>query len=247
MRSITKLSLVYLIFFAGMIFVNYSVGSQVGTVANQDPALIQPAGYAFSIWGLIYLLLLVWIIKGFFTKGAKVELYKKLSFILPLNFILNSLWIITFTQQMILLSTIIIILLLLSLVWIYQNVHNDPTSNSWDYAPFSVYTGWVSLASIVNVFTYVERSDMFSFFGIGEVGWTLIAIIGISLVAISILLFQQDLLYPLVLIWTFIAIMLNVQQNTLHWTLIGCTVIVSAFIVYSLFKQIRRRKQRIFS
>ncbi len=230
-----------------MIFINYSVGSQVGQVANQDPALIQPAGYAFSIWGLIYLLLFVWIIKGFFTFEPKANLYKELKYILPLNFVLNSIWIVTFTQQMILGSTIVILLLLFSLVWIYRKVHQHPASNTWDYAPFSIYTGWVSLASIVNIFTYVERSEMLSFIGLGEVGWTLAAIIGISLVAISLLLLQRDTLYPLVLIWTFIAILINVQQNTLHWTLISSITIVSIIILYSVFSTLRKRRNRIFS
>ncbi|MFD1174572.1 tryptophan-rich sensory protein [Oceanobacillus picturae] len=242
-----KISLIYLLFFSGMIFVNYSVGSQVGQVANQDPALIQPAGYAFSIWGLIYLLLFVWIIKGFFARDPKADLYRELRFMIPLNFVLNSLWIITFTQQMILLSAGIIILLLLSLVGIYQKVHRHKTSNTCDYAPFSIYTGWVSLASIVNVFTYVERSNALSFIGIGEAGWTLVAVLGISLVAISIILYQRDLFYPLVLIWTFSAIIINLQSNALQWVLIGCIIIVSAFILYSLFTRLKRRRYRIFS
>lgn len=59
MAKTKKWSIGYLIAYALMIFLNYSSATNVGAVADQEQAIIQPAGFAFSIWGLIYILLFI--------------------------------------------------------------------------------------------------------------------------------------------------------------------------------------------
>ena len=64
----------YLIAFIVMIFLNYWSGTNVGSVADANQAIIQPAGFTFSIWGLIYVLLFAWIIKLFFSGDGPSEI-----------------------------------------------------------------------------------------------------------------------------------------------------------------------------
>lgn len=65
MNQSKKLGIVYLITFAIMIFLNYWSATNVGNVADANQPLLQPAGFAFSIWGFIYFLLFIWIIRAF--------------------------------------------------------------------------------------------------------------------------------------------------------------------------------------
>src|SRR6476620_9067972 len=159
-----------------MIVTNYMSATNVGTVANQDQALIQPAGFAFSIWGIIYFLLFIWIMRIFFVNRWSGEIYTRIGYWLPANFLLNGLWIIAFTQEWVFLSVIIIIGLLLTLIVIYFKI-NRLDFRWYDRLPFSIYLGWVSVATIVNVFTWFVQSDTTTFLGLSEVPWTIIMLL----------------------------------------------------------------------
>ena len=98
-----------------MIGMNYIIGMSgldVRDVANNNEAIVQPAGYAFSIWGLIYLLVFVWIINLFFSKKDKSTITARLTFWPIANFLLNGAWIFAFTQEWVFVSVLIIVALL---------------------------------------------------------------------------------------------------------------------------------------
>ncbi|SHH26653.1 tryptophan-rich sensory protein [Virgibacillus chiguensis] len=240
MKTSKYIIMMYLIFFAMMVGINYFAGSNVGQIANQYETLIQPAGYAFAIWGVIYLFLFIWIIRGFFIQGDKATLYKEFQFVLPINFVLNSLWILTFTRDNILLSTIIILLLLGTLIWMYRVVWTISFSRLLDRIPFSIYFGWVSLASVVNLFTYAKSEGITSFLGLSEFICTVIVILLVTGIAARITLRNQDLFLPLVYIWTFIAIYVKDQQQLLQFTLLLCCLVL---VVCFVFIAIRKMKK----
>lgn len=238
----SRIAIVNLIFFIGMIAINYYAGSNVGKIANEKSALIQPAGYAFSIWLLIFFLLFLWVIKGFFVRGKKVSVYIDTQKLIPLNFLLNGAWILAFTQEKILLSTVIIILLLLSTLFIYSKIKQNVNKGLFDLVPFSIYLGWVSVATIVNVVTYFVRNDIDAFLGIGELGWTLILLIFACILAVSFSLVNQDALYTLVFIWSYIAIYVKDQDNLINIVLLVCIIIMSLTVLYVIFSKVSRNK-----
>jgi len=87
-----RIAIVNLIFFIVMIAINYYAGSNVRIIANEISALIQPAGYAFSIWILIFFLLFLWVVKGFFVRSKKASVYIDTQRLIPINFLLNGAW-----------------------------------------------------------------------------------------------------------------------------------------------------------
>jgi hypothetical protein len=95
---------------------------QCGRGANNNETIVQPAGFSFSIWGLIYILLFIWIIKAFFAKTWEESVASRLEFCPIVNFMLNALWIIVFTQQRIFDSVIVIIALLYTLAEMYTTL-----------------------------------------------------------------------------------------------------------------------------
>jgi len=195
----------YFIAFVIMIIMNYTAGSSVGNVADENPTIIQPAGFAFAIWGLIYVLIFIWMIKLLFSKGDKPPIAERLKYWPIINFILNGLWIVAFTQQWMIISTIVILALLFTLFKMHTIISAE-LYHWYDRLPFSIYFGWVTIASIVNIFTAFSNYNIESFLGMSELTWTIIAIIAAAFIGIFIARFFNDWLYPLVLIWPFFGI-----------------------------------------
>lgn len=223
MRGHRGLALIYLLFFGIMIFMNYTVGTDVSGVADANETIIQPAGFAFSIWGIIYLLLFLWIIRMLTVKNTIDAIQMRLQLLPIINFLLNGAWIIAFAFEAVLISTIIIVLLWVSIFAMYQIVSKE--NYHWlDRLPLSMYLGWVSLATVVNVFTLVDATNFTYPANLDEM---LVTTLVIGVVTICIIFFSManhDWVIPIVGIWTYTAILVDVAQPDLPLTLV---VIVS--------------------
>src|SRR5690606_15139615 len=98
-----------LIFFFIMIVINYVKQPEISAIAQVDKPIIQPAGFTFSIWTVIYIWILAWLILSFFKSSPTARLYETLKYLLPLNFTFNALWVISFTAEQFLLSCMFIV------------------------------------------------------------------------------------------------------------------------------------------
>lgn len=232
-------AVIYLIGFSVMIFLNYWSAVNVGIVADENQAVIQPAGFAFSIWGLIYILLFIWIIKVFFSETGAVTV-KRLHIWPLINFLLNGLWILVFTAGWILLSSAVIILLLVTLIKMYTETSNQDY-HWFDRLPFSVYFGWVTAASVVNIFTLLVSYNQEMFLGIPEISWTLLAVLLITVLTVYIGFQFRDWLYPLVIVWTYSGIYI---ENDNMYPLLDIILILSiaVMIVLVLFEGVKKVK-----
>ncbi|TDM12488.1 tryptophan-rich sensory protein [Macrococcus bovicus] len=236
--------LIYVIVFIGTLIMNYLTSMNVGRVANQDQALIQPAGYAFSIWSLIYLLIIIWIIRLFFDQQQDYGLTQgeNLTFWPILNFILNGLWIYVFTKNWKLASVIVIIALLLTLVIIYRKIsqyHNDP----FDRVVFGIYFAWVTVATIVNIFTYVKSLNVSNVLGMSELTWTWVMLIVATALCLYIAFKYHDFLYPLVFVWAFAAIYFENQNSLLLMVLIGCMIVQVITAITVLIRNLKNSQK----
>lgn len=236
-----QLGIIYTVTFLLMIFVNYITATDVGMVADEDPALIQPAGYVFSIWGIIYLLLFIWIIRLFFTKNDRNRVYESLRYWPIANFVLNGLWIIAFTQEWYLASVIIIIALLITLFVIYKYISH--VSSYWfDRLPFSIYFGWGTVATIVNIVTWVKEMGIEEVLGFDEYQWTLALLIIGTMIAVFVSLVHRDWLYPLVFAWAYTGIILE-NDYQLFWLTFVCGAGILFHLLVSAYTGIKRLQQ----
>ena len=233
-----KWSIAYFVAFLIMIFLNYWSATNVGGVANNNQAIIQPAGFAFSIWGLIYVLLLIWIIKVFFSKTWEGSIAYRIKYWPIVNFLLNGLWIVVFTQQMIFLSVLVIIALLYTLAEMYSTI--TETGYDWfDRLPISIYFGWVTVATIVNIFTLAVNNNVETILGMNELPWTIIILIVATLIGGIIALYFKDWLYPLVFIWPYIGIYI---ENNSNYGSLNIVIILSslALLIVAVFVGIKK-------
>src|SRR5699024_11025982 len=138
MSKFNRLPVYYLALFIVMIIINFIASGDVSDVANKYDTLMQPSGYAFSIWGVIYLGLLFWIIRMLVVKNSRDKIQISLQWIPALNFVLNSIWIIVFTQEWLFASVLVIVTLWLTIIWMYLEVNRH--DYHWlDRLPLSLY------------------------------------------------------------------------------------------------------------
>lgn len=140
---------------------------------NKDlQPLFNPAPYSFSIWIIIYIALFIWIIKGFFAKEKIKEMYIKISLWFIVCMILNGATVLIPTTF----SMITIICALITSIVIYNIVDNFNIAKRYRI-PFSLLSGWLSVATIVNISKFLRNMGIINILGIGEVGWTNIILV----------------------------------------------------------------------
>ncbi len=229
-------------------------GKTTGEIAAQYPNLFVPENLTFAIWGLIYLMLLGFVIyqgKGFFQKGeSPSELVEKIGYSFILSSVLNSAWILAWHYEKVFLSVLIMILLLLTLIKIYLNLEiglpsqdNPKTMKErfFSEVPFSIYLGWISIATIANITTWLVSIN-WNRFGLSELFWTIVVIFLGTILALLFLQKRNDIFYSLVVIWAFIGIIIKRSEGLtnhsliLIFTLVFCIGIILIKIFHVLKK-----------
>jgi tryptophan-rich sensory protein len=125
-------------------------------LSMQYQIFLTPSGYVFSIWGLIYLGLAAYIISQALPQRLSDPRLRALDLPFALSCLCNMSWLIVWHYQYITLSMCLMLGLLGSLIWSYLLLdrigdHSDEASHWFVEQTFSVYLGWVSLATMLNV------------------------------------------------------------------------------------------------
>jgi hypothetical protein len=182
-----------------------------GQISAFYPNYFVPAGFTFSIWGIIYLLLINYTISyTYFTvlsdKFPKVAAY--LSVINKWFWVtcfLNASWILAWHYLWIWTSVLIMLLFLSTLIYIFikgkekENLLNK-TQSFLLYTPFLVYLGWISVATIANITALLVKID-WNGFGISPVTWSLLMMITATILAIYFIWVERTTSYSLVIMW----------------------------------------------
>jgi hypothetical protein len=128
----------------------YLGGIDTGAVSDKYPTRLSPADYAFSIWGLIYLGLIVFSIYQSLPSNAKR--FRSVRTIYILNCAANCAWLYFWHQEMMLICTAIIFLMLGTLAFINVKLQiTDSLEEFWlAKFPFGLYFGWITVATILN-------------------------------------------------------------------------------------------------
>jgi len=222
-----------------------------GELSDQYPNLFVPAGLTFSIWGLIYILLAIFVV---YSTISALKVDTKRSFInnIGILFFLTCLanigWIFAWHYEILPLSMILIILLLTCLIAIYLrlSIGRSDAANKEKYLvhlPFSVYLGWITIATIANATALLVDAN-WNTFGLGEQFWAVsVIIVGIA-IALTVLFQRRDMFFALVVDWALIGILikrLSVNQIP-YYSVIVTTIAGLVIISLGIIFQIIRRK-----
>jgi hypothetical protein len=229
-----------LVLFAGMIVMNYLANAlplnnkNTGEISDSFPNLFVPAGITFAIWGIIYLLLIIYCVVQF--TGNNQAAISKISLAFGVSCILNALWIITWHYGKLPLSLLVIAGMLVSLIYINIAVKDLPFGTI--KAAFGVYLGWVCIATIANVTALLVNSN-WTGFGASQEIWTIIMIaIGALLVSLTIYRINNPFI-GLSVIWAFTGIIIKRQDDyrSIVITAFVAIVIVSAITILGFFRK----------
>lgn len=217
-------------------------GKTTGEISNQIKVLFTPAGYVFSIWGLIYLLLAIWLFQQLRLPAKDQSKYRMDLFVISCLY--NIAWLLSWHYSYFILSVIIMISLLLSLIMLYVSYPRGDYRLS-GRLPFSIYLGWISVALMANI-SYVLKYYNWDGFGISEQTWAQILLLLATLLAAYIRVNNRDIVFSLVVIWAFIGI--AVQNGKDAGSLFYMPFVYSILLVIWIFvglKWIVPRKKRI--
>jgi translocator protein len=186
-----------------VVFVNYLAtkgyigGISTDYVSNLYPTYLTPAGYAFSIWGLIYLGLILFSI--YQAMPSQTDNYKQVRGFYLLNCVANCVWIWLWHHQLIAASVGAMLVILASLIAINFNLTKADSLIA--RVPLGIYFGWITVATLANI------AVCFVYLGI-EVSITL-ACVAITIAAICGVIFSLKLknaAYGLAITWGIVAI-----------------------------------------
>jgi hypothetical protein len=255
-RSHIVLSILNIIGFVGVVIVNGLANAlpinnkTTGELSDQYPNLFVPAGLTFSIWGLIYILLAIFVIYTLVRaiRGSTGESFiNRIGILFFLSCIANIGWIFTWHYEIVPLSLVIMLLLLGCLLAIYLRLgigNKGPTTKQqyMVHLPFSVYLGWITIATIANV-TALLVDVNWSRFGLSEQFWTVaVIVVGIA-IALGILIRRQDIYYCLVVDWALLGILIKRLADSVSvQSVIITTIIGLVLITVGIATQLARKK-----
>jgi hypothetical protein len=220
-------------------------GKTVGDLSAEYNNLFTPASYAFSIWGLIFLMLMVFGIYGVYAAFAKnstavpakgVPSYQTdfIKTTAPWFLIANvfcSVWVAFWLEEMVAISVICMLGILVSLLICVKKLD----ISIWD-APFPIiafvwwplclYSGWISVATIANVSAWLNSSyeipiDV-------QINTTIAMIIVACVINLGMIIYRNMREFALVGVWALVAIFIRHQNeyNSIAYTAIICAVIL---------------------
>ena len=243
-----KLALLNLFSVVLVIAVNYVSQSirinetTIGEVSNKYFNLFTPAGYAFAIWGLIFLALLaygIFQVRRAFFSDLKSDFIGQTGYWFIVANLLNCTWVFAFTFDYTGLSVLIMLGILVSLIKIILNTNME----RWDapigiiafvWWPICLYSGWIAVATIANISAYLSKLGWDGGF-LSESSWTIVMVLVATILNLIMIKTRNMREFALVGIWALFAIYIRHKENmeTIAYTaLAGCIVLFIAIAIH---------------
>lgn len=230
-------------------------GLTTGELSDLYPNLFVPAGLTFSIWGIIYLLLATYVIFGLVhsirTPRPSDSFLDRIGVLFIVNCAVNVGWIFAWHYRLLPLSLILMLLLLASLILIYLRLDvgrsSSPTTEKYlIHLPFSVYLGWITIATIANVTVLLVHYG-WNGFGIPQQTWAIVMIVVGIVIALVALFYRRDIFYTLVVDWAVLGIYLKrsstdakATQGILVAAIVGIGILTLGILVQVLRRRVYR-------
>lgn len=254
-RALSILNLMSVLFAVGVNYYSqiYKInGNTVSEMSEKYTNLFTPAGYAFSIWGLIFIGLLAFA--GYqvyltFSKCKTMDFISQTGVWFALANVGNAAWIVAWLYDYTLLSVGIMFIVLLSLIKVILNTNmerwNAPLKTIlFAWWPVSIYAGWISVATIANIAAWLVKIGWTGGF-LTPFLWTIVMIAVAALLNLTMIFTRNMREFALVGVWALVAIYvrhIDAQQ------LIAIPAMFAALtiFVYALFHGYKNRKTNPF-
>jgi translocator protein len=211
-------------------------GLNSGEISDLYPSLFTPAGYVFSIWSVIYLLLLSFIVFQALPAQRDNPRLGRLGYAFAASCAFNFLWIFAWHYRYVFLSELLIIGVLVSLLVSYHRLQTEQVNKGeikvsraeriTTHLTFSIYTGWLTVAVVANTCVMLLE------WGItGPALWGVVTVLAALAIGGTFTYLRKDMAYGLVLVWAFAGI--AVAQSGLTPSVVT-TAVIAAVIMAGL-------------
>ena len=221
-------------------------GKVTAEISDANFTIITPAGYVFSIWGVIYILLGLFVIFQALPSQKDKDYQNRIGWLFVLSSIFNIVWLFLWQFEYLVFSVPVMFMLLASLIAIYLRLDIgkskvDSRQRIAIHVPFSTYLGWISIASIANVATTLVSLN-WDGSGINSETWALLIIIVALLLSLIVITIRKDVAYSLVIVWAFIGISAaqTAYENIVTLTQVSAIIVLVALIGIIVIQKIRK-------
>lgn len=226
-------------------------GLNTGQISDRFNVLFVPAGYVFSIWGLIYVGLVAFAVYQALPSQRDNWRLARIGWWYALACVANCAWIFLWHYLAFPLTLVVMLVLLASLIAIYLRLDigraGISAAERWAvHVPFSVYLGWISVATIANVTDVLDYAG-WDGWGLSPEAWAVLLLAAVGILTLTMGLRRADAAYALVIAWAAAGIAIKqapvseaVARNA--WVLTAVALCVAGA---SIVRQVRlgRRKQ----
>ncbi|WKV11153.1 hypothetical protein [Marivirga harenae] len=244
---VSVIAIVYWNYYVSTAAIN---GNKMGQLSDEINSLFTPAGYAFSIWSIIYLGLLInaiwYLIQAFKNKYS--ETLTQQGIWLALANIASGFWLWYWLNEQFLLSVVFMLAILIALMIAVIRLGME----RWDapaniigfvWWPISLYSGWITVATVTNIAAYLKTENFSLFFS--EEVWTIIMILVTTILFLYFLYRRYMREFNAVAVWALIAIAIRHMNDfkSIAYTAISCAVLIT---ILSLIQGFKYRKDNPF-
>lgn len=229
-------------------------GKTTGELSDAYPNLFVPAGLTFSIWGLIYLLLIGFVgfqvVKAVQGKGDAAAIDQVGVWFL-VSCVANSLWIVAWHWQRVALALGIMLANLGSLIAMYLRLGIGKQKPGWPrlvfvHLPISVYLGWITVATIANVTTLLVDNGITTLPPSASF-WTVTVMAVAVALATAMVVLRRDRAFALVVMWALLGIWFKRKQvaapddAAIEWMALVGFAFLAVAIAAQLYSQARAK------
>lgn len=211
-------------------------GQETGDVSDRFSVYFVPAPYVFSIWGVIYFGLLAYTVYQALPSRRDNAKLRAVAPWYLLTAFANIAWIFAWHYNQFALSLVFMLVLLGSLIVIYRRLAAEPPATRTEFwslhIPFSIYLGWISVATIANATSLLDYVG-WNGFGISEALWGAIMLVIATVLGLFFALRRADIAYVAVLVWAFAGIAVRHSATSLVavTAAVAAAVLVAALVV----------------
>lgn len=220
-------------------------GNNTAAISDANPTLLTPAGYVFSIWGVVYILLGVFVVFQALPSQREKSYHGRIGWLFVLSSALNILWLFAWQYESLIVSVVLMFLLLISLILIYLRldigkVKVERLEKLAIHLPFSVYLGWITIATIANVSSALVSYD-WSGFGVSPETWAILVASVVLIIAILVAAIRKDVAYEMAILWAFvgIAVKQSLNDTIVYLIVMGSVIVLIALVVSLVFARTR--------
>jgi len=191
-------------------------GLNTGQISDTFKVYFVPAGYVFSIWGIIYIGLIAYAVYQAIPSQRENPRLQATGWWVALGGLANCAWIFLWQYEIFIWTVAAMLILLASLIVVYLRLGigrtKVSTGETWAVRiPFSIYLGWITVATVADisdVLWYVKWNQ----FGISAAAW-MVVILGAVLIIAGLMNFlRRDIAYALVILWALAGITVRFPQ-----------------------------------